>query len=578
MPTIQPFPHLTSTQNPPPPTKVLGAYQSIFYSRVASGEVKPLVLPHLLYGIIPVTIYLCIDHRDRPWLYKARWVVLAGVLWWQFKMLTETGSRSPANGFAAGLVAAWGMVWATTWLVWERPQWDGKRVRRRKRTRGRSIREVQNGNITKDESKETNVAVNGSINGVNGQELKKRSVANGSTTSTQYLSNGHTKSHNSSTQPDEARNDIWEYYWEPYPEKVLDRLSWIFDLLITFRLPGWNYAIPPLPPLSRNFKTHDGDLLFPPSSEPKSSKSTRNILVPFRSRDELARYRVPRFIIGYVLLDIIKTTMMHDPYFIFGPTTYALPPHLAALHPRILNIYRQVLGGAGIIVAIELIFSLPPIASLLVPPSIDLPLTFTPPYHPSTWGSPSALLTQGLAGLWGTWWHQTFRFGFSAPYDWAIREGFIKHKTIASRIFALVCAFGISGFLHASGSYTETAHTKPLDAPKFFLSQILGIIIQTQTAYLLKDQFSKLPSWLRKTGNLLFIFAWLHLTGSWLIDDFSRCKIWLFEPILFSFTRGLGFGVEEPAGWKGFYLGKRWEPIDLRWHTGKHWWESGLAI
>lgn len=488
-------------------------------------------------------------------------------------MLTETGSRSPANGFAAGLVAAWGMVWGTTWLIWEKPQWDGKRLRRRKRTKGKTLEGKQNG-IS---------ASNGGTHGTSGDhddvnELRKRTGVNGTTSNGEM--NGHARVRNGGADIDEARNDIWEYYWEPFPEKISDRIQWIMELLITFRMPGWNYAVPPLPPLSIKFKDHEGRPIVLQTSKPESSKSTRNILVPFRTREELARYRLPRFIIGYILLDIVKTTMMHDPYFIFGPTTYALPPYLQDmqdLHPRVIMIFRQLLGGAGIIVAIELIFSLPPMATLLFP-SDKLPFTLTPPFHPSTWGSPNALLDQGLAGLWGTWWHQTFRFGFSAPYDWAVREGLIDKKSITSRFFSLISAFAISGFLHASGSFTETAHSQPLDALKFFMSQMLGIIIQTQTAYILKPQFLKLPSWLRKTGNIAFILLWLHLTSSWLIDDFGRCKIWLFEPILFSPTRGLGFGVEEPAGWNGFFLGRRWEPIDLRWYKGKHWWESGLAI
>jgi len=567
MPSSVPFPHLTATTLPPPPTKVLAAYQAIFCARVANGEIKPLVLPELIYGIIPIVAYLAIDHRKRSWLYQARWAVWALVMGWQCKMLTETGSRSPANGFAAGLVASWGMVWGTTWLIWERPQFEGQRIRRRRRTKYMGG-ESQNGAMLECGIEHTN----GTRRDDNIQELRKRDTKGKSD------ANGNASAEHRNAQVDEARNDIWEYYWEPYPVNISDRLMWILELLITFRMPGWNYAIPPLPPVSTKFTTHQGQPLYPPETISKSRRSARNILLPFRTRGELARYRVPRFMLGYVVLDIIKTTMMHDPYFLFGPTTYALPPHLVDLHPRVLTIIRQLLGGAGIIVAIELIFSLPPLTTLLIPASVNLPFSLTPPFHSSTWGSPKALLDQGLAGLWGTWWHQTFRFGFSAPYHWAVREGYIDKNSTAARMFALVCAFAISGFLHASGSFTETAHTQPLDLVKFFMSQVVGIIIQTQTAYILRPYTEKLPLWLRRIGNMAFILSWLHLTSSWLMDDFGRCKIWLFEPILFSFTRGLGYGVEEPAGWKGFFLGKRWEPINLRWYTGKHWWESGLAL
>lgn len=565
IPTL--FPHLSSKGTPPSPEEVLARIQSTFYARVAAGELKPLVLPHLLYGFIPVLMYLCIPHTTRPWLYKARWAVLVGVLWWQVKLMRETGSRSVANGFAVGLVSAWGMVWATTWLVCERPQWDGKRVRRRKRT-------VM---IKKPEAQLDIANANGRDTQSNGStqesHLQHRRPSNGHASLTN-TNNGYARLTATFSDGVDADKDEWEYFWQPYPLNLSDRIPWLLDLLITFRLPGWNYAIPPLPPISTKYKSRTGEPLYP--SPPRSS--SRDILNSFQTRRELAKYRIPRFIAGYFLLDLIKVTMMHDPYFLFGPTTYALPAHLASLPPWALHLLRQVLGGAGIIIAIHLIFSLPPVLTLLVPSSIPLPLILTPPYYPSTWGSSSALLNQGLAGLWGTWWHQTFRFGFSAPYDWALREGIIKPRTTTARLFSLLCAFGISSFLHASGSFTEVSHTKPLDAFLFFLSQAVGIVVQGVLSQLLKSLVTTPSPWMRKVGNVLFICAWLHWTCDWLVDDFSRCGIWLFEPLPLSFFRGIGFGVSGRAGWGEFWLGKRWEPVDLHWYRGEHWWEYGLAI
>jgi len=37
----------------------------------------------------------------------------------------------------------------------------------------------------------------------------------------------------------------------------------------------------------------------------------------------------------------------------------------------------------------------------------------------------SLILSRGLNGLWGGWWHQTFRMGFAAQTNYLVRHGWL---------------------------------------------------------------------------------------------------------------------------------------------------------
>lgn len=75
------------------------------------------------------------------------------------------------------------------------------------------------------------------------------------------------------------------------------------------------------------------------------------------------------------------------------------------------------------------------------------------------------------------------------------------------------------------------------------------------------------PQTLRRTGNVLFVAAWLWVTGPLLADDFARCGVWLFEPLPVSLLRGV-----MGEGW--WMWGGRW----AGWWQGTRWWDTGIAI
>jgi len=350
------------------------------------------------------------------------------------------------------------------------------------------------------------------------------------------------------------------------PPRCYLKLSLLFYCAILRRLLG-NLAIPPLPSLSPSIKTKLGEPVDVGSRSGISSVG----LARYNTRRELLKGRLPTFIVGYLLLDILKVAMMNDPYFIFGPTTYDLPSYLQNQPAIVLKFVRQFISSWSIIISLEMAFLIPPIGlSLLLGPRI-LGQRAHAWYFPTTWGSWSNVMNKGLNGLWGSWWHQTFRFAFSAPSNFLINNGYIPAHSTLGRMSALFFAFAISGILHCGGSISQFPKTYYSHAPIFFMLQAVGILIQSTLCGILHPVIKEMPKQVRQAGNFLFTFLWLLYTGFWLTDDFARGGIWLYEPIPISPLRGLGFG-EKDAGWWC------WEHIGLGWYSGNHWWESGIAL
>ena len=581
MPKETLFHHLTLGGPAPTYIEVLTTYKRVFHERVAEGKIRPLVLPYHLYGCILLLHYLYVPHTKSRIAYAARWPVLACIIWFQWKTLWETSSENQAIAFAAGLTAAWGVFWSVTWLLLYRPQWDAMRVQRRKlvtdtrQTRKSTVvgfgigNNVHTNGHTKGGEKKGEMVWQEGSNGESANGLRYRAHGNG-TTKAEERAGKYETNETTVAYLDEAemRDGVeYQYFWQSCPETLLERIPWAIDLLMNFRGPGWNWAIPPLPDLPPFVKAKLGEPVNEASKSAISSVGLRR----FDTRKDIFNYRVPQFVGGYLVLDILKTTIMKDSYYVLGPNTYDVPPHLANLTPFQLKLFRQCLTSITISVALEMVFMLLPLGMcLLCGPSV-LGLRAEAWYYPSTWGSFSNISNKGLNGLWGGWWHQTFRFVFAAPTNYLIKNGYLKARSTAAKLSALFFAFGISGCLHAAGSVTQFPLTHPWQAPVFFMLQALGILIQSTVCLYLRPQISQLPKVVRQAGNVMFTWTWLWYTGWLLVDDFARGGIWLFEPLPISPLRALGFGSGDDSWWC-------WGDLGVRWYWGKHWWDSGIAI
>jgi hypothetical protein len=105
--------------------------------------------------------------------------------------------------------------------------------------------------------------------------------------------------------------------------------------------------------------------------------------------------------------------------------------------------------------------------------------------------------------------------------------------------------------------------------------QALGIFLEVVVSSVLRRTGiqNHIPQWLMRTWTFVYVHVWFYNTAHLLCNDFALGGVWLFEPIPVSLFRGLGFGAAKQDGWWCWGGGEI-----VRWHTGKHWWQSGIAI
>ncbi|USP78547.1 hypothetical protein yc1106_05821 [Curvularia clavata] len=443
-----------------------------------------------------------------------------------------------------GLINSWGVIWVSTILIYNDAQTDFMRIERTTGVFGTDTGNRVNGSRS---PKETDI-----------QKKILEDVTNGSSG---------------------PRHRHGEFAWQPYPlAPFIERLDWVLDIFCNFRGMGWNWRISALPPPPKYIQTqlhrNSGTLV------PRHSFKTHSSQVKqYTTRKELLQNNAWTLLKGYLALDTLKTCMMHDPYF-WGYVHDPLPPYYPSLlthSPVLTHMYRLLLSMFGIKYALETIFCLAPLFfSGLLSPSL-LGARAEPWMYPETWASYSVVLDHGLAGWWGNWWHQTFRFAFQEPTR-KLRESFgiPRHSPLAEAL-QLGVAFFLSGVIHASGSYTSagSASTQPLrGSMAFFLLQAVAIFIEAATSRLARGLGidRRVPGWAKRLFALVYVHVWFYHTAHLLCNDFARAGVWLFEPVPFSPLRGLGLGPDARDGWWC------WSEQLPGWHQGDRWWRSGLAL
>ena len=120
------------------------------------------------------------------------------------------------------------------------------------------------------------------------------------------------------------------FAWQPFPQSpFVERLDWVCDIFSNFRGAGWNCrtsAIPPPPKwVQEQLRRNQGAVV------PKHSYRVHSGQVKAHtSRKTLLIESTKTLLLGYLMLDGLKTAMMHDPYF-WGITDRAPPAYLPSL-------------------------------------------------------------------------------------------------------------------------------------------------------------------------------------------------------------------------------------------------------
>ncbi len=527
---------------------VLDQFQKQYNSLVRSGDYSPFVWPYRVLGPHLLILYLLLPPTTSRLVNWARYPVFAIIVYLSISVIQECRSSSVTVAYGIGLLNAWTILWSATFLIFNDARKNFKRVERR----------------VHDQIEEEDYPADKGAGFTSGRdvscpaELQARHP-NGSSPNrvASRMSDPYKLVHNEKSakiqQSSVPTSGPDMFTWQHLPQNLSHRLDWVADLVTNFRGLGWNHQVSgTLPP-----PPHIQASLHYPNQPPEN-----NHVYP--SRMSLLRINLLAFLVCCMALDILKAVTSRDPYF------WSLPPSVPSPfpYPRAFRVFFSLIYAYT---ALQTIFLLPPLgfACLLGPETIGDHAS--PWLYPHYFGSPAQVWRKGLAGLWGEWWHQLFRYAFEAAGEFIGGDmlGLTKTSSLGSLV-RVVIAFLCSGALHACASYTTLGNTKPIQgAFAFFAVQSIGIIAQRSFTGLIRKWGwrEKIPTWIRGAGNIIVVVVWCWLTGPLVADDFAAGGIWLFEPLPISPVRRM-----MGEGWW------RWSGTWARWHSGDRWWQSGLAF
>ena len=139
-----------------------------------------------------------------------------------------------------------------------------------------------------------------------------------------------------------------------------------------------------------------------------------------------------------ILLDAIKTLGIHDRYMWYGDMSLPPPSFLPSFIRDsfvLTKSYRLLICLCAINLALWAIFKAGPVffVGILGPKIVGL--------RGEAWMNPADMfgdfghvLDSGIAGWWGAWWHQTFRFAFQQPGDWLVGSLGLKQRSVAGKL------------------------------------------------------------------------------------------------------------------------------------------------
>ena len=514
---------------------------------ISDGKYVPWTYPFGSFGPLFVLAYLLIPHQNSWVLKESRWLVWAFGVGFEIYCILYTRARGSATAYGIGLGSSWYILWFTACLVAYDAQVDFARIEVVEGTAGRIAARYRT-------------------------RKKRHAKANGHVTTAKPVPQEQpdSKGKREMTERNETKR-VWQYC-NALP--ILERLDWMLDILTNFRGVAWNWRIPGAmaPPKDVRDQLRATETGVCHTIRQKSSPvATRHF-----SKAELLRRSIITFIAGYFILDMVKTITIHDPYFV-GYVDAAAPSYLPLFvqaSPILTRCYRLLVGLMAVYWALATIFAMGPLVFVGLLGSERIGVRGEAWMYPPEWGSYKSVFDRGLAGWWGVWWHQTFRFAFEAPSQRMLDFLSIEPGSFSGRTIQLFTAFICSGFLHASGSYTSIGETRPLKGPfLFFFLQPIGIIMQMMVSKSMRNAgiTGRVPRLARRLTNFAFVHVWMYWTAPLLIEDFAKGGTLLFEPCPISPMRLSGFGLPGDSWWT-------WKGQFVSWHSGPTWWQSGITV
>ena len=509
---------------------------------------EPFVWPYRALGPHLLILYLLVPPSENQSVYFLRYPVFAAIVYFSIEAILECRSPLVTAGYGIGLLNAFAILWSATLLIFNDGRANFKRIEGQ-RKQGNAKWEASAAAQTK-----RGATASGNTNGIAVTSDREKSRQN------VVLRAGHPGTAYDQKADDQihatAGDKDTHYVWQCLPSNLGHRLNWVFDLVCSLRGPRWSYQVSGLAPPPPQIQASLAD----PALKAPTPES-------YLTNADLLRYNLPYFFILLIILDGLKSLAMQDPYFwSLGSQTSSPFPY-----PRFS---RTMMSATMVYFSLQGVFLLGPLVFgvLLGPGWIgehSWPWMYTPFY-----GSIREISKHGLAGAWGRWWHQLFRFAFEQAGDFAAwllggdANGWGK-KSRKGLILRTVIAFTLSGTLHACASYTSMLSTKPLHSLIFFAIQPIGLFGQkAATDWMTRNGWRRrIPWWLREAGNVVFVFVWFYITGPIVADDFAATGIWLYEPVPFSIFRGCS-----GQGW--WFWGGTW----VKWHSADPWWKSGVAF
>ena len=509
---------------------VLRQFQERLDAGLASGEYKPFVWPYRALGPHLLILYLLLPPTESKLVYYARYPLFVFILYFSVDSILVCRSSSVAIGYIIGLLNTWAVLWTATLIIWNDARQDFRRIEQH---------ELADKSDPIDQVKERSTGAKKMTDGA----LRARRV------------NGELKESSNSLQEDGKRPEPSEremYVWQPLPPTFYHRLDWVCDLVSNFRGVRWNYQLSGLPPPPPHIRS---SLQEPPTApaDPRSNLT----------RTDLLRRDLPNFLLCLIAMDILKTVTLEDPYY------WGLPPSTPSPFPcpRLVRVFLSLIC---VYTALLTIFLLAPLFFGVILGPNKVGQHAWPWLYPPFFGSPIQVYRKGLAGMWGQWWHQLFRYAFEQAGEFTGRVTGWEKDSQKGTLLRVTVAFACSGALHAFASYTTLGHSRPIyGSLGFFMLQPVGIIAQRAVSGWMRSAGlrAKMPAWVRGIGNLLVVLGWCYLTGPMVADDFAAAGVWLFEPLPISPIRA----------WRGGDLW-RWRGPWIRWYSADRWWQSGFAF